>query len=191
MAPMTSGVWRSGRSTTGSDEGHIEKRGSRSPRATTIHNGASLLMKQASGAPTENFLVDALKRVRVRRSHRHCRLQGGWRANMLRKLSPAPGCRRPTILAKYHAQGFLGSRRPSEKRSDGALIAALTQAGSLRLDRFVTALGMFSHGEGRMPGCGVPHALPAERLQEARGPILARAGGFFRPPNSTKVSPEI
>jgi 16S rRNA (guanine1207-N2)-methyltransferase len=99
-----------------------------------------VLMSRHRGA-NENFLVDALKRTRpggriVVAGSKEDGVQS------LRKRLVALGIE-TEHLAKYHAQAFWFSR----PESADAAIAALVQPEAFVLDRFVTAPGMFSHGE--------------------------------------------
>jgi 16S rRNA (guanine1207-N2)-methyltransferase len=101
---------------------------------------ALILMNRHRGA-NENYLVDALNRTR---SGGRIVVAGAKEDGVqsLRKRVEALGIE-TEHLAKYHAQAFWLSRPedPSEA------IAALAQPQAFVLDRFVTAPGMFSHGE--------------------------------------------
>lgn len=114
-----------------------------------------ILMSRHRGA-NENFLADALKRTRA-----------GGRIVMagskedgvlsLRKRVGALGLE-TEHLAKYHAQAFWFVR-PADA---DAAIAALTQPEAFVLDRFVTAPGMFSHGEADPGSVFLARYLPKD-----------------------------
>jgi 16S rRNA (guanine1207-N2)-methyltransferase len=101
---------------------------------------ALILMHRHRGA-NENYLADALRRTRpgARIVVAGAKEDG---VQSLRKRVAALGLD-TEHLAKYHAQAFWFAR-PADCT---AAIAALSQPDAYVLDRFVTAPGMFSHGE--------------------------------------------
>jgi 16S rRNA (guanine1207-N2)-methyltransferase len=101
---------------------------------------ALILMNRHRGA-NENYLADALKRTRP---GAYIVVAGAKEDGVqsLRKRVAALGLE-TEHLAKYHAQAFWFTR---PENADAA-IAALTQPQAFVADRFVTAPGMFSHGE--------------------------------------------
>jgi len=101
---------------------------------------ALILMSRYRGA-NENMLVDALKRTRPGSRI----LVAGAKEDGVQSLRKRIGALEVETehLAKYHAQVFWFTRPAAIE----PLVAALAQPQSFVLDRFVTAPGMFSHGE--------------------------------------------
>ncbi|MDB5526241.1 MAG: methyltransferase [Rhizobium sp.] len=145
------------------------------------YNMALVLMNKHRGA-NENFLVDALKRVRP----------GGRIVVAGSKEDGVQSLRKRVAaleletehLAKYHAQAFWFVRPDN---ADTA-IAALAQPEAFVLDRFVTAPGMFSHGEADAGSVFLTRYLPKgfKKLAADFG-----AGWGFLTAELYKASPEI
>jgi 16S rRNA (guanine1207-N2)-methyltransferase len=140
-----------------------------------------VLMSRHRGA-NENFLADALKRTRP----------DGWivvagskedGVQSLRKRVGALGID-TEHLAKYHAQAFW-FRRPENAE---AAMAALVQPEAFVLDRFVTAPGMFSHGEADPGSVFLARYLPKDFRKLAAD---FGAGWGFLAAELYRASPEI
>jgi 16S rRNA (guanine1207-N2)-methyltransferase len=114
-----------------------------------------VLMSRHRGA-NENFLVDALRRTRPGGRI----VVAGSKEDGVQSLRKRIGALEIETehLAKYHAQAFWFQR----SQNIDAAVAALAQPEAFVLDRFVTAPGMFSHGEADPGSLFLARYLPKD-----------------------------
>ncbi len=142
---------------------------------------ALIMMSRYRGA-NENYLVDALKRTQPGGRI----ILAGAKEDGVQSLRKRLAAFDIVIehLAKYHAQAFWFARPDNAD----AMIAALSQPEAIVLDRFVTAPGMFSHGEADPGSVFLVRYLPKgfKKLAADFG-----AGWGFLAAELHKASPEI